>query len=157
APRLCVASGEAAAIEELGRKLGECQVSCQRLASTHAYHSPMMEAIVEPLRAVLRRVALHPPRTPDVSCITGTWISDAEAVDPEYWARHLCRTVRFAKGLRALLDDERRVLVEAGPGQGLTAHALAHRRAHAVVPTMRWSYDAQSEIAALLRGIGQLW
>jgi acyl transferase domain-containing protein/acyl carrier protein len=157
APRLCVASGEEAGIVELAAELGRRGVSSQRLRSTHAYHSAMMEAIVEPLRAVLRRVELRAPRIPYVSCITGTWITDAEATDPNYWARHLCNTVRFSKGLATLLEDPRRVLFETGPGQGLTSHAIALRKENAVIPSMRWSYGLQSELAVLLRGVGQLW
>lgn len=157
APRLCIASGEESGIAELSARLAERGISCQRLRSTHAYHSAMMEAIVEPLRAVLERVALRAPAIPYVSCITGTWITDAEATDPGYWARHLCRTVRFSDGLATLLEDPRRVLFEAGPGQGLTSHALAHRKENTVIPAMRWSYGLQSELATLLRGVGLLW
>jgi acyl transferase domain-containing protein/acyl carrier protein len=157
APRLSIASGEEAGIAELTARLAERGVSCQRLRSTHAYHSAMMESIVEPLRAVLERIELRAPAIPYVSCITGTWITDAEATDPGYWARHLCRTVRFSDGLATLLDDPRRVLFEVGPGQGLTSHALAHRKENAVIPAMRWSYGLQSELAVLLRGVGLLW
>ncbi|HYM62411.1 MAG TPA: type I polyketide synthase [Thermoanaerobaculia bacterium] len=162
AARLCIASGEEAGVSELAARLAERNVSCQRLRSTHAYHSAMMEAIVAPLTAVLQRVTLNAPRIPYVSCITGTWITDAEATDPRYWARHLCRTVRFQAGLAALLEEPQRVLFEVGPGQGLTSHAIAERsrvagRQNAIIPSMRWSYGLQSELAVLLRGIGQLW
>jgi acyl transferase domain-containing protein/acyl carrier protein len=157
AARLCVASGEIEEMNELAATLTARGVSCQRLRSTHAYHSHMLETIVEPLLAVLQRVELRAPRIPYVSCITGTWITDAEATDPNYWARHLCRTVRFHDGLVTLLGDARRVLVEVGPGQGLTSHALSERRDNPIVPLMRWSYGLQSEAAVLLRGIGQLW
>jgi phthiocerol/phenolphthiocerol synthesis type-I polyketide synthase E len=160
--RLCIASGEIAAIDELVAMLTARGISAARLRSTHAYHSAMMESIVEPLADVLRRVTLHAPRIPYVSCITGTWITDGEATDPQYWARHLCRTVRFQSGLSTLLDDPQRVLLEVGPGQGLTSHAIAERarvagRTNEIVPAMRWSYGLQSERAVLLRAVGQLW
>ncbi|MFP5246099.1 MAG: acyltransferase domain-containing protein, partial [Thermoanaerobaculia bacterium] len=155
--RLCIASGEEEAIAQLAATLQERGVSAQKLRSTHAYHSQMMETLVEPLADVLRGVQLRAPKIPYVSCITGTWITDSEATDPRYWARHLCRTVRFHDGLRTLLEDENRVLFEAGPGQGLTSHALAARAPNAVIPSMRWSYGNQSESLMLLRGVGQLW
>ncbi|MCU1245727.1 MAG: polyketide synthase, partial [Acidobacteria bacterium] len=160
--RLCIASGEEEAVVELAARLTGRGISSQRLRSTHAYHSQMMEALVEPLTEVLRRVKLHPPRIPYVSCITGSWIRDEEATDAQYWARHLCRTVRFQQGLSTLFEEPSRILVEVGPGQGLTAHAIAERsripgRENAVIPTMRWSYGLQAETAVLLRGIGQLW
>jgi phthiocerol/phenolphthiocerol synthesis type-I polyketide synthase E len=159
---LCVASGAEAGVVELEARLREAGVSCQRLRSTHAYHSQMMEPIVEPLIDVLKRIELSPPTIPYVSCITGTWITDEEATDPAYWAQHLCRTVRFQDGLARLLEDSRRVLIEVGPGQGLTSHAVRERARvpgleSQEVATMRWSYDRQSEFAVLLRGVGQLW
>ena len=155
AARLCVASGEESGIAALAEELKARGVSAQRLRATHAYHSPMMETLVEPLGEVLRSVTLHTPRIPYISCLTGTWITDAEATDPAYWTRHLCRTVRFHDGLSRLLADRERVFVEVGPGQGLTSHALMERARS--IPTMRWSYALQSEIDVLLGAAGQLW
>jgi acyl transferase domain-containing protein/acyl carrier protein len=162
AARLCIASGEAAAISELSAALAARGVESQRLRSTHAYHSQMMETLVEPLAALLRRVELHTPKIPYVSCITGTWITPHQATDVNYWAHHLCRTVRFQQGLSLLLDEPHRILLEVGPGQGLTSHAIAERtrvpgRENPVIPTMRWSYGRQPELSVLLRGVGQLW
>ena len=159
---LCIAAGEASAIGELEARLADRGVSSQRLRSTHAYHSAMMQAIVEPLTAVLRRIELRAPGIPYVSCMTGTWISDEEATDPGYWAHHLCGTVRFQEGLSLLLDDPRRILLEVGPGQTLASHAISERSRLAecqnpVISTMRRSYDRQPELAALLHGIGRLW
>lgn len=160
--KLCVASGEEAGIAELETRLGKSGVSCHRLRSTHAYHSKMMEPLVEPLMAVLEKFELRPPQIPYISCITGTWIKDEEATDPAYWAQHLCHTVRFQKGLSQLLTDPRRAMLEVGPGQGLTSHAARERTRMQrletpLIPTMRWSYDRHSELAVLLRGVGQLW
>lgn len=159
---LCVVSGEDDRVRDLEARLVEAGVSSQRLRSTHAYHSKMMEPIVQPLADALKKIELRPPRIPYVSCITGTWITDEEATSPAYWARHLCRTVRFRDGISLLLQDSLRVLVEVGPGQGLTSHAVRERARvpgleSEVIPTMRWSYDRQPETGVLLRGIGQLW
>ncbi len=56
------------------------------------------------------------PRIPIVSNLTGDWLTDAEATDPEYWVRHLRNTVRFADGVQRLLQDKSRLFVEIGPG-----------------------------------------
>ncbi|GAA0331140.1 hypothetical protein GCM10009087_46630 [Sphingomonas oligophenolica] len=159
--RLTIVSGAEDQIAELERRLVAEGVSCQRLNSGYAYHSVMMDPIIDELAAIVAESDPQPPQIPYVSCLTGTWISDAEATDPHYWARHLCRTVRFQDGLESLLDDPNRILLELGPGQSLSAHAFAARErlggASAVIPTMRWSYGRQSEPAMLLRGIGLLW
>jgi len=159
--KLTIVSGAADPIAELERRLVAEGVSSQRLNSGYAYHSAMMDAIVGDLAAIVAESNPQPPRIPYVSCLTGDWISDAEATDPEYWARHLCRTVRFQDGLEKLMDSPDRVLLELGPGQSLGAHALATRerlkRANTVIPTMRWSYGRQSEPVMVLRAIGLLW
>ncbi|MDE1145754.1 MAG: beta-ketoacyl synthase N-terminal-like domain-containing protein [Azospirillaceae bacterium] len=160
--RLSVVSGPEAAIAALEETLNGRDIAAQRLRSTHAYHSTMLEPIVPDLAAVLGRVRLSPPRIPVVSCVTGTRLTDAQARDPLYWARHLCRTVRLKDVLAELLRDPHRILLEVGPGQSLTAHALAERAAHPgsanrIAPTMRWSYDRQPEWDVLLRAIGQAW
>jgi acyl transferase domain-containing protein len=160
--RLTVVSGAAEDVADLERRLVSNGVSCQRLSNTYAYHSAMMEAIVDDLVAVVADSNPKPPRIPYVSCLTGTWISDSEATDPQYWARHLCRTVRFQDGLAQLMDNPNRILLEVGPGQSLSSHALAARAqlrssGNPVIPTMRWSYGGQSELSVLLRSIGLLW
>ncbi|UGY28906.1 SDR family NAD(P)-dependent oxidoreductase [Bradyrhizobium septentrionale] len=159
---LTVASGHEAGVAELERRLVARGISAQRLRSTHAYHSQMLEDIVEPLLAMLARVKLNPPKIPYISCLTGTWITDEQAMTPRYWAEHLCRTVRFHQGLCELLSDSSRVLLEIGPGQSLTSHAITERartasRTNPAIPTMRWSYGRQAELAVLMRGIGLLW
>jgi phthiocerol/phenolphthiocerol synthesis type-I polyketide synthase E len=170
AHNLCIASGEEQGIGQLEAVLRGQGVSCQRLRSTRAYHSAMMESMVEPLAGVLRGFELKPPEIPYISCITGTWITAEQATDPAYWARHLCRTVHFQKGLSTLLRKTDQVMLELGPGQGLTSHAVRERSRLSdgnqngqvpatipIIPTMRWSYGRQSEIAVLLGAVGQYW
>src|SRR5581483_2680702 len=86
-PRLCVVSGETDAVAALERALAERQVQARRLRTSHAFHSAMTDPILEPLAARLREVALHPPRVPFISNLSGGWISAEEAQDPDYWAR----------------------------------------------------------------------
>ena len=160
-PRLCVASGSAEGIANLDSALAARGISTQKLRTTHAYHSRMMEPIAAPLAALLTRIQLHAPETPYVSCSTGTWITAAQATDPNYWASHLCHPVRFHQGLCTLLEEPDRVLLEVGPGQGLTSHAVRElarlKQPSTAIATMRWSYSGEAEMAVLLRAAGQLW
>jgi len=159
---LTIASGEPEGVSVLEKRLEDRGVSCQRVSAAHAYHSHMMEAIVPQLMETLSQVTLNPPRIPYISCISGDWITSEQAVDPDYWARHLCHTVRFQQGLLLLFRDSNRALLEVGPGQGLTSHAITARLLageddNPIVPSMRWSYGNQSEHSTLLNGMGQLW
>jgi acyl transferase domain-containing protein len=65
------------------------------------------------VEGVERNVAAHRLRVER----DGDWISAEEAVSAEYWARHLCETVRFGEGVEKLLEERERVLVEWGRGR----------------------------------------
>ncbi len=77
-PALCVVAGPHGAIDELAERLGHRGVMARRLHTSHAFHSPMMDPIVEPLAEYLRGVTLSPPRLPYVSAVTGDWADDAQ-------------------------------------------------------------------------------
>ena len=97
---------------------------------------------------------------PFVSNVTGTWISDAEAIDPGYWGRHLRLPVRFADGVGTLLQDSRRVLLEVGPGRTLSGLVKQHPACSAdrlVVSTLRHPQQAEPDTMSVLTGIAQLW
>ncbi|MFT5797161.1 MAG: phthiocerol/phenolphthiocerol synthesis type-I polyketide synthase E [Candidatus Azotimanducaceae bacterium] len=160
-PKMTIVSGGIEAIDDLRTRLSAQDVSHQTLKSTYAYHSHMLEPIVHDLAAIVSKHSPQTPRIPYVSCLTGNWISDQEATSPEYWANHLCNTVRFQDGLATLLSKENHILLEVGPGQSLTAQALSARARlqtqHPVVPLMRWSYSAHSEHETILNAQGNLW
>ena len=156
-PSVTVASGPEAAIADLERRLAERGLAGRRLPTTHAFHSPMMAPIRGAFAELLAGVRLTPPRIPYVSNVTGTWITAAEATDPGYWVRHLCQTVRFADGLAELSREPARILVEVGPGRGLTALALQSDAGLVAVPTLRSAWERQPDTAFLLTTLAKLW
>ncbi|HUP43388.1 MAG TPA: alpha/beta fold hydrolase, partial [Thermoanaerobaculia bacterium] len=130
----------------------------------HAFHSPLMEPVVEPFRELVARLDLRPPELPFVSNVTGTWIRPEEATDPGYWARHLRRPVRFAAGLSAIAGSEEAAagwaIVEVGPGRTLTTFARRHPAAvgaRALVATTREPRQAGSDRERALSALGALW
>jgi phthiocerol/phenolphthiocerol synthesis type-I polyketide synthase E len=118
-PALCAVSGPVPAVEALEERLRAAGATCRRLRTSHAFHSPMMGAVAAPLAARLREGARRPPEIPFASNLTGDWIRPEEAVDPEYWARHLLAPVRFHEGVARLLSGPPSVLLEVGPGATL--------------------------------------
>ncbi|MEM7353840.1 MAG: SDR family NAD(P)-dependent oxidoreductase, partial [Acidobacteriota bacterium] len=159
-PHASVVSGPEAAIERLEVELAAAGQVAQRLRTSHAFHSAMMEPIAETFGECVRRIPLKPPRIPYLSNVTGTWIRAREATDPEYWVRHLCQTVRFAEGLSELLDGSQRILLEVGPGQALSTTARQHTERGAeqvVLASLGDEREQQSDTDFLLRTLGQLW
>jgi len=155
-----VVSGPLAAIEKLEEqmtlRLADRGLQVRRLATSHAFHSAMMEPAVAALTQAAARIDLRPPQIPYLSNVTGTWIREDEATDPAYWGRHLRQPVRFADGLRTLLGSGSGVLLEIGPGETLGRLA---RRAGAALVLPSLPAESSSAVAPplLLRTLGRLW
>jgi acyl transferase domain-containing protein/acyl carrier protein len=159
-PSQCVVSGPAWAIDEMARELTEKEMEFRRIQIDVAAHSPMVDPLLKPFREFIEGLNLHAPEIPFVSNVTGTWITEAEATDPDYWASHLRQTVRFSDGIGELLKEPNAILLEVGPGQTLTALAtsqIERASASAVFPSTRHPYDRQSDVTFLLTTLGKLW
>jgi acyl transferase domain-containing protein/acyl carrier protein len=163
-PGLCVVSGPDGDIAELQTMFARQGIGTRPVRTSHAFHSRMMEPILERFRERVATVTLSPPQIPYVSNLTGTWIRAEEATDPEYWVRHLRCCVRFSDTLRLLLDAGGYVFAEVGPGRTLTglvgAHAqpaAAARPSPAAVPTMRRADEDRDDTEVLLESLGQIW
>ncbi|HSS78378.1 MAG TPA: amino acid adenylation domain-containing protein, partial [Thermoanaerobaculia bacterium] len=159
-PAVSVVSGPVEAIEELAARLAEQGFACRRLHTSHAFHSRMMEPVLQPFIEQVKRVRLEPPRLPFLSNVTGTWIRPEEATDPDYWARQLRQAVRFADGVAHLLAEPHRILLEAGPGNTLSTLARQHPAAgpgHAMIATLRHPKQPDSDPAVLLQAVARFW
>ena len=156
----CVVSGPAEAIEELEKRLNESGQNSRRLHTSHAFHSAMMDSIIESFTAQVSAVKLSAPKIPYLSNVTGDWITAQEATTPGYWARHLRQTVRFADGLRKLLKDPANVLLETGPGTTLTTLARNHsERTETLVTIASLPHPRAGEpdLEFVTKSLGQLW
>jgi amino acid adenylation domain-containing protein len=158
-PDSCVVSGPSEAIERLERRLAARGIHSRRLHTSHAFHSAMMDPILDVFTQRVERCALNPPQLPYISNVTGTWAA-AEVTDPRYWARHLRQAVRFADGLAELFKDSDSLLLEVGPGRALTTLALRHpARAtdQMVLSSLRHPQDQIADSAFVLNALGKLW
>jgi len=155
-----VVAGPSPLIDELKSSFEEKGITCHLLATSHAFHSKMMDEVLVPFTECLQGMDLQTPQIAFLSNLTGTWITNAQATDPAYWARHLRETVRFAAGLETLLNDPERVLIEVGPGamlSGLAMRGPLWGRGHIAVSTTGRARDVASEREAVLQGLGSLW
>ncbi|MEA5621855.1 type I polyketide synthase [Nostoc sp. UHCC 0251] len=160
APSLCVVSGSYDAIDKIAEKLTVKGIECRSLHTSHAFHSQMMEPMLEPFIAELKKVKLNPPQIPFISNLTGTWISAQEATSPDYWAQHLRQTVQFSDGLSVLLEESDRILLEVGPGRTLCTLVKQHTQqatGQVVLPSLRHPQDEKSDVNFLLNILGRLW
>jgi len=156
APDRTVVSGPHDAIDALEARLGERDVPCRRLRTSHAFHSAQMEPALAPFAEQVARVERNAPRIPMISNLTGDWLTAAQAVSSEYWCRHLRETVRFADGVARAAAHARSVFLELGPTRTVAA-ALAGRDAVAVLSSLPGPRDTNGDRASLMTALGGLW
>ena len=157
-PSLCVVSGSSDTIDKLQQQLLEKDIGCRKLHTSHAFHSQMMDSVIDPYTHYVQKVKLNPPKIPFISNVTGTWITTAQATDPNYWARHLRQTVRFSSGITELLKEPERILLEVGPGRTLSTFGKQHYNLELVMlSSIRHPQEQQSDVAFLLNTLGKLW
>jgi acyl transferase domain-containing protein/acyl carrier protein len=158
-PSLCVVSGTGEAIDELQKRLAERSVSSRRLLTSHAFHSQMMTPIIAEFTDHVKSVKLNAPKIRYLSNVTGTWITSSDATDPDYWARHLRQTVRFADGVCELLKDTQATMLEVGPGQTLSTmvRPLARKSGQLVINSLRHPNEQVSDEEFLMKALGKLW
>jgi acyl transferase domain-containing protein/SAM-dependent methyltransferase len=161
APGFSVLSGAHDAIERIQRELQDRSIPARRLHTSHAFHSSMMEPIVEEFEATMARVELSKPTIPYVANLTGDW-ANGDSTDPHLWSAQLRSTVRFADGLCTLarahdIVGENVVFLEVGAGRTLVTFAtqtLADARA---LPSLPGADDGVADTQVLLDAIGSLW
>jgi amino acid adenylation domain-containing protein len=159
-PASCVVSGRTDKIGALAERLERDGLETVRLHIAVAAHSSLVEPILPEFRSFVSGLRLHVPRVPIVSNVTGTWLSDSEAVNPDYWVDHLRRTVRFSEGLQSLFTRPNAAFLEVGPGRVLSTITRAHpERPSSVIAieSMRHPQDSREDYEALLAAQARLW
>jgi acyl transferase domain-containing protein/thioesterase domain-containing protein/acyl carrier protein len=157
---MCVVSGPREEVARLEMALTEQGKSTHHLHTSHAFHSRMMDPLLEPFTKLVQKIELKPPTIPFISNFTGTWITAAAATDPAYWARHLRQTIRFAEGLEELLKGPESVLLEVGPGETLSTLVRQHphkNKEQIIISSVRRPQAQRSDVEVLLNALGRLW
>lgn len=159
-PQACVVAGPAREVADFTETLRAQGVLARPVATSRAFHSAMMEPMVDDFIASVADRNRNVPEIPFISNVTGTWISDKEAQDPRYWGRHIRACVEFAAGLRTLATQPTLSMIEVGPGQtlaGLARRNLGSSDPRLVSHTLPHKDDPRAAMATLQRCLGQLW
>jgi len=118
-PGNTVLTGARATVEQVLERLRTQGVAVKRMDIGQAYHSNLLDPILEAFEAGAARCTYHPASIPMVSCVTGELIDHRGKLDARYWRHHLRRPVRFRHGMETLCKMGCNVFVEIGPGQVL--------------------------------------
>ncbi|MBB6170278.1 acyl transferase domain-containing protein/acyl carrier protein [Nocardiopsis mwathae] len=175
-PRSVVVSGEEAAVLEIADRFKKQGRKTSRLTVSHAFHSPLMEPMLEEFREVAEGLTYNTPTIPVVSNVTGSLSSAVDLGDiggktgaetpisprssggvasAEYWVRHVREAVRFADGIRALEAEGVTTFLELGPDGVLTgmARVCVESDRAVLAPSLRKN---RPEAVALVTALGTL-
>ena len=151
APRAVVISGARDQVEQVAAEFKAKGRRTKRLTVSHAFHSPLMDPMLEDFDTVVRSLVLREPGIPVISMLTGR-PGEGEHADPRYWVRHVREAVRFHDGIKTLSELGVRTVIEVGPDAALTG--LIDKDALTPVSLQR---SNREETPALLTGLARLW
>jgi len=123
-PTNVVISGPAAPVAACLRDAERAGIVVRPLAVSHAFHSALMDPMLDAFARVASTVAYHEPQRMLASNVSGG-LAGRDVTRPEYWVEQVRRPVRFADGIGALWEGGCRRFVEVGPTATLTALASA--------------------------------
>jgi acyl transferase domain-containing protein/acyl carrier protein len=120
-PNSVVLSGDEEAVLETANAWEKRGRKTKRLRVSHAFHSPLMDGMLNEFTEVAHGLSFAAPQTPIISNVTGEALAPERVCDPRYWSDHVRQTVRFADGIRQLHELGVTRFVELGPGAALAA------------------------------------
>ncbi|AWX56431.1 hybrid non-ribosomal peptide synthetase/type I polyketide synthase [Brevibacillus brevis] len=156
----CVVSGSKEDVTKFESSLKQNKIISMRLPISHAGHSKMLDSMLADLSEYVHSISYHPPVIPFFSSLTGNAITPEEAVDPEYWLRHLREPVRFVEGIKKLAMHEHTLFIEIGPGRNLCTLAkrfLYPERNQQILDTIRVEQMKVADDEFFLKTVAQLW
>ena len=161
APNGVVVSGPNEEIDAFAEYLERKGTKATPLATSHAFHSGMMDGVRQPLMTFISGLRRDPSTIPLYSTADGRLAASARMGEPEYWADQVMQPVRFQQALsHAAADHPNALFIEVGPGQALTGFArrtLTGEKKRPVFSTLANGKGTSTEYESVLALVGQLW
>ncbi len=132
-------SGETNALEQIISKLESQGIKYKQLNVSHAFHSPLMAAMLEDFTAVAQTVSYNAPQIQLISNVTGE-IATEEIATPEYWVNHIVAPVYFAQGMETLKQQNYEIFLEIG------AKPILLGMGRSIIQNEREKYSSQTTL-----------
>ena len=153
-PESVVLSGDGSRVKEFVRLLESQNIQTTPLNVSHAFHSPMMDPILDQFRAIAEGVCFMPPGKTLVSNVTGKpW--DSEQISADYWVEHLRGSVRFSDGIKLAQSKKIKTFLEIGPKPTLLS--LGRASVSSEFGTWLPTIKPGNECSTLLSSVAQLY
>ncbi|MCO6042585.1 SDR family NAD(P)-dependent oxidoreductase [Aeoliella sp. ICT_H6.2] len=153
-PENTVISGDAETVDQLVAEFESSGIGLQRLVVSHAFHSPLMDEMLDDFEEFADGIDFKPPRITVISNLTGQAMSQAPTA--RYWRDHVRGAVRFVDGVQRVGESKASILLEVGPAAsllGMAKRCLPNLEA-ASVASLRKGQAADQTIAA---AVGDLY
>jgi amino acid adenylation domain-containing protein len=159
--KLCVVSGPTSILEAFSTELASRNIASRLLATSHAFHSHMMDPILEEFTQACAKTNRKAPVIRWISTCTGREITATDMADAGYWSRQLRQSVLFSKAIDTLLEKtDVYVFIEVGPGRALNQFVRQHPAkvpGEHIVASLGQSEDGVGDSEAALLALGKLW
>jgi acyl transferase domain-containing protein len=153
-PQAVVVSGKAEAVEAVAELAQEAGLRTTPLEVSHAFHSPLMDPILDELAQVAASMRIAPARIPIVSNVTGDFHGDT--IEPGYWSNHVRQAVLFHAGMEKIVEAGATLLVEIGPNPALTPAVATSFDAAKVQPVPTLKRDGK-DVTNMLGALAMLF
>jgi acyl transferase domain-containing protein/acyl carrier protein len=140
-----VLSGPGEDLQQIVDRLGEDGIRCTWLQTSHAFHSELLDPVLDEFESYAARLQFAAPTLPLVCNRTGAVLTNQTPLDAQYWRRHSRQPVQFAESVRTVAALGCSVLVEIGPQPVLTGAAVQVWPEHLAPPRA---------IVSLRKGVG---
>ncbi|MBX3148329.1 MAG: SDR family NAD(P)-dependent oxidoreductase [Gemmatimonadales bacterium] len=155
-PANTVISGAGVEVDAVCTALGARGITTRPLVVSHAFHSALMDPILDEFEAIAATVQYTAPSGRLLSNLSGGPADPAEVTTARYWRRHLREPVRFSAAMASLAAQGHEVFIEVGPHPTLISMARdsAPGDGRVWLPTLRRGKD---DWTTLLATLGELW
>jgi phthiocerol/phenolphthiocerol synthesis type-I polyketide synthase E len=157
----CVVSGSRGSIKRIEDKLAAGGVSYRKLITSHAFHSAMMDPILEEFEAKAAQIEMQSPKISMLSNISGGFFGIDE-INAAYWSRQIRQPVRFYSGISEIVKtDGKKIFLELGPGSTLTTFCKRinkdNNTENIALNLLRHPLDKTSDMSLFNHQLGELW
>ena len=155
-PENTVISGDAHDVDQVLQNFDSKGVRYQTLNVSHAFHSPLMDPILEKFQLTAARVRYAAAQIDVVSSVTGNLVDGRQMSSAAYWTRHLRSPVLYRDSIKKIYDEGYRILLEVGPHPTLLrmASTCLDGSGTIMLPSLRRGHDDWWQI---LRTLGRLY